>query len=98
MPTPHGNVLIFTIFVFRGMTLSAAPYSPHARRLLWRRWETTMAEAYVMKADAVMSVDGDTHGAKQDVSARNLGPCPSDVMPGAVLVLIDGRWQAPPAG
>ena len=57
-----------------------------------------LSTTYVMKADAVMSIDGETRGAKQDVSARNLGPCPSDVRPGAVLIFVDGRWQSPPAG
>lgn len=57
-----------------------------------------LSTTYVMKADSVMSLDGVTRGAKQDVSARNLGACPSGVKPGDVLVLVDGRWQPPSAG
>jgi len=57
-----------------------------------------LAESYVMKADSVMSADGVTRGAKQDVSARNLGECPADMKAGDVLVQVDGRWQSPRAG
>jgi hypothetical protein len=54
-----------------------------------------LSQSYVMKADSVMSLDGVTRGAKQDVSGRHLGDCPADVKPGDVLVLVDGRWQRP---
>jgi hypothetical protein len=56
-----------------------------------------LSESYVMKADSVISIDGVTRGAKQDVSARNIGECPAGVKPGEVLILVDGRWQKPGA-
>lgn len=56
-----------------------------------------LSESYIMKADSVISLDGVTRGAKQDVSARNLGKCPADVKPGEVLILVDGRWKQPGA-
>ena len=55
-----------------------------------------LTQSYELKADSVMSVDGVTRGAKQDVAARHLGDCPADVKPGEVLVLVEGRWQRPP--
>ncbi len=56
-----------------------------------------LTTAYVMKADSVISVDGDTRGAKQDVSARNVGECPAGMKPGEVLMLVDGLWKRPGA-
>lgn len=57
-----------------------------------------LTQTYVMKADSVMSVDGVTRGAQQDVSARNLGECPAGMKAGDVLVQVDGAWQSPRAG
>lgn len=56
-----------------------------------------LAQSYVMKADSVISIDGVTRGAKQDVSGRNVGECPAGMKPGEVLVLVDGRWKRPGA-
>ncbi len=57
-----------------------------------------LTQTYVMKADSVMSLDGVTRGAQQDVSARNLGECPAGMKAGDVLVQVDGAWQSPRAG
>lgn len=57
-----------------------------------------LTQTYVMKADSVISVDGVTRGAEQDVSARNLGECPAGMKAGDVLVQVDDRWQSPRTG
>jgi len=54
-----------------------------------------LTQSYVMRADSVISLDGVTRGAKQDVSGRHLGQCPSDMKAGDVLVLVEGRWRRP---
>ncbi|MDP2260333.1 MAG: hypothetical protein Q8J89_11525 [Caulobacter sp.] len=57
-----------------------------------------LTQTYVMKADSVMSLDGVTRGAKQDVSGRYMGDCPADMKAGDVLVQVEGRWQRPALG
>lgn len=52
---------------------------------------------YTIKADAVMSLNGVTQGAQQDIVARNVGECPADLRPGEVQVLTDGGWRRPTA-
>lgn len=50
---------------------------------------------YSLTADAVMSMGGETRGAKQQIEAKNVGACPANLKPGEAMVKINGRWQRP---
>ena len=56
-----------------------------------------LTTTYAIQADAVMSADGVTQGAKQNIEAHNIGACPVDLRPGEAMVLVDGQWRRPPA-
>lgn len=57
-----------------------------------------LTTTYTIQADAVMSIDGVTRGAKQDIEAHNIGECPADLRPGEAMVLVNGQWRRPPSG